>query len=50
MWTFHDTYKTIESAREYGEKIVSIGLAKGIKVIEKGKKARPFMLYILSDN
>lgn len=50
MWKFHDSYKTKNSAKEYGEQIVSIGLAKGIKVIEKGKKTRPFLLYILSNN
>jgi hypothetical protein len=47
-WVFHDSYKTAAIARKYGEDIVKTGLAKGIKVINKGKKSKPFMLYILA--
>jgi hypothetical protein len=46
-WTFHDSYKTQDAAREEGEKIVSVGLAKGVKVVKGGKKSRPYLLYVL---
>lgn len=46
-WVFHDSYKTQEAAREEGENIVKVGLAKGVKVIKGGKKSRPFLLYVL---
>jgi hypothetical protein len=47
IWIFHDSYKTQEDAREEGESIVKLGLAKGVKVVKEGKKARPFLLYIV---
>lgn len=46
-WVFHDTYKTEEEARMEGKSIVGLGLAKGVKVLKKGKKGRPFLLYVL---
>jgi hypothetical protein len=46
-WIFHDSYKTQEAAKEEGENIVKLGLAKGVKAVKKGKKSRPFLLYIL---
>jgi hypothetical protein len=46
-WIFHDSYKTQDVAREEGENIVKVGLAKGVKVIKGGKKSRPFLLYVL---
>ena len=46
-WTFHDSYKTQEAAKEEGENIVKVGLAKGVKVVKEGKKSRPFLLYVL---
>lgn len=41
-YIFHDSYKTQEAARDEGENIVKVGLAKGVKVVKEGKKSRPF--------
>ena len=46
-WTFHDSYKTQEAAKEEGENIVKVGLAKGVKIIKGGKKSRPYLLYVV---
>lgn len=46
-WVFHDSYKTKEDAYTEGESIVKLGLAKGVKVVKEGKKARPFLLYVV---
>jgi hypothetical protein len=46
-YIFHDSYKTQEDAKVEGENIVKVGLAKGVKITNGGKKKRPFLLYIL---
>lgn len=46
-YIFHDSYKTQEAAKDEGENIVKVGLAKGVKVVKEGKKSRPFLLYVL---
>lgn len=46
-WVFHDSYATEASAKKYGEEIVFIGLAKGVKIVNLGKKSKPYLLYIL---
>lgn len=46
-WVFHDSFKTQKSAEKAGTDILKVGLAAGAKVTKLGKKAKPFMLYIL---
>jgi hypothetical protein len=46
-WVFHDAFKTLGEAQEASDNIVALGLAKGVKVSETGKKSKPFMLFIL---
>lgn len=46
-WVFHDSFKTKPQAERAGASIVKLGFAKGVKVTKKGKKSKPFMMYIL---
>lgn len=46
-WIFHDSYATRPTAKRYAQKMVLTGLAKGVKIEKKGKKSRPYLLYIL---
>jgi len=46
-WVFHDSYKSKKIAEKAGTNILKLGLAKGVKIQKKGKKSRPYMLYIL---
>lgn len=46
-WVFHDSFKTKKKANETGDHIVKLGFAAGVKVTSRGKKSRPYMLYIL---
>lgn len=46
-WVFHDSYRSKKPAEKAGTNILKLGLVKGVKVEKKGKKSRPFMLYIL---
>ncbi len=46
-WIFHDSFKTKKKANKIGDDIVKIGLASGVKITNRGKKSRPYMLYIL---
>jgi len=46
-WVLHDTFMTKQSAKEFGESIVEVGLAKGIKIVRSRNKIRPYELYIL---
>jgi len=46
-WVFHDSYKTQTDAVIEGNSIVNMGLVKGVRIEKKGKKSRPFLLYIL---
>jgi len=46
-YVFHDSYKTAPQASKAGQDIIKLGLAAGVKVNKKGKKSRPFLLYIL---
>ena len=34
-------------AKDEGENIVKVGLAKGVKVVKEGKKSRPYLLYVI---
>lgn len=46
-WVYHDNYKTEKQANKMGADIVKLGLAVGVKVTKRGKKSKPYMLYIL---
>lgn len=46
-YVFHDSYKTELQAAKAGKDIIKLGLAVGVKVNKRGKKSRPFLLYIL---
>jgi hypothetical protein len=46
-WVLHDSFKTAKAANSAGVDIINLALAKAVKVTQKGKKTRPYMLYIL---
>lgn len=46
-WVFHDTYTSSKAAQKAGQDILKLGLVKGVKIEKKGKKSRPYMLFIL---
>jgi hypothetical protein len=46
-WVYHDSFKTKKAAAKAGDDIVKIGLASGVKINKLGKKARPYLLYIV---
>jgi hypothetical protein len=46
-WILHDIFKTKQKAKKFGENVVGVGLAKGIKVVKGKNKLRPYELYIL---
>jgi len=46
-WVFHDSFKTKLQAKKAADNIVELGFAKAVKVTKKGKKSKPFMMYIL---
>ena len=45
-WVLHDDFATMKQAKEYGQHVVSLGLAKGAKVKKNEKKKRKYELYI----
>ncbi len=46
-WIIHDTFMTKKDAKEHGEGIIEVGLAKGIKIAKTRNKIRPYALYII---
>lgn len=46
-WILHQTYKRKMSAKKNAKLIIDVGLAKGIKIVPKGKS---YLLYILPLN
>jgi hypothetical protein len=46
-WIFHDSYETDDLVQAAGADMINLGLAKAVKIIQKGKKSRPYMLFII---
>lgn len=46
-WVCYDTFRSSKTAKKTGQDILKLGLATGVKIEKKGKKSRPYMLFIL---